>query len=147
MLERLRAPNAGLWSPFGGKLDVAHGESPHQCAARETLEEVGVSFQPRDFHLTGMISEAGYEGKTHWLMFMFELRPKLQTLPPPGPEGRFEFVPLDEVCRRPIPQTDREVLWPLFQKHRGGFFAVSIQCGKDEVFSWKIEELMAATPV
>ena len=34
LLERAREPNRGLWSPPGGKLETATGESPHACAAR-----------------------------------------------------------------------------------------------------------------
>ncbi len=148
MIHRRQAPNQGLWSPFGGKLKTALGESPHQCAARETLEETGFRFNPEDFHLAGVVSEQGYEGETHWLMFLFELKPRLTTLPPPHEEGTFEFVPTDEVPRRKIPLSDRDVLWPLFQKHRGGFFAVSIQCqGPDGAAqSWRVEQALPAAP-
>ncbi len=141
MLERRKAPNAGLWSPFGGKLHTGEGESPHQCAARETLEEIGIQATPQDFHLTGMVSERAYEGETHWLMFVFELKTRLKVLPAPHREGVFEFVPLAEVERRSIPATDREILWPLFQKHLKGFFAVSIVCSADGTLSWKTDEL------
>jgi 8-oxo-dGTP diphosphatase len=141
MLQRRDAPNAGLWSPFGGKLERATGESPHQCAAREAREETGLTFQPQDFHLAGMVAERAYEGTTHWLMFLFELKPRLDALPPPHEEGHFEFVPQEEVLKRDIPATDREVLWPLFLKHRRGFFSVSIACHPGEKLSWQVEEV------
>ncbi|MBI4028211.1 MAG: NUDIX hydrolase [Verrucomicrobia bacterium] len=140
MLRRCGPPNAGLWSPFGGKLHGHEGESPHQCAARETAEEIGLTVRSGDFHLAGMVSEHGYEGQTHWLMFMFELKPRLTVLPQPHAEGVFEFVPMKEVTRRSIPVTDRKILWPLFKKHRGGFFAVSIVCHPDGNLVWKMEE-------
>ncbi len=140
MLRRRHAPNAGLWSPFGGKLHAGDGESPHQCAARETCEEIGLQFRPQDFHLTGLVAEKAYEGNTHWLMFMFELQPRLEALPPPHDEGIFEFVAVEEVARREIPSTDREVLWPLFQKHRGGFFAISIVCHPDGSLAWELDQ-------
>ncbi len=57
MLQRRGSPNACLWSPFGGKLHAHEGESPHQCAARETTEEIGLVCQPGDFHLAAMVSE------------------------------------------------------------------------------------------
>lgn len=139
MLQRRRPPNEGLWSPFGGKLHGEEGESPHQCAARETFEEIGVKASPQDFHLTAMVSERAYEGRTHWLMFLFELKIRLDALPPIHEEGCFEFVPLVEVEKRPIPATDREVLWPLFQKHRMSFFALSIVCHPDGHFDWAKE--------
>ncbi len=141
MMRRRSSPNAGLWSPFGGKLHGHHGESPHQCAARETQEEIGLAVKPQDFHLAAMVSERAYERQTHWLMFMFELKVRLDRLPQPHDEGDFEFVPLVEVARRPIPVTDHDILWPLFQKYRGGFFAVSIICHSDGKLSWEIDEL------
>jgi len=140
MLHRRRPPNAGLWSPFGGKLRRSDGESPHQCAARETFEEIGLRVRPQAFHLAGMVAERAYEGENHWLMFMFELKPRLARRPRDHSEGVFEFVPLSRVTRRSIPATDRQVLWPLFRKYRGGFFAVSIRCRAEGNFSWTLEQ-------
>ena len=34
LLERRKEPNRGLWSPCGGKLKTAIGESPYACACR-----------------------------------------------------------------------------------------------------------------
>lgn len=140
MLHRRRPPNLDLWSPFGGKLITAEGESPYQCAVRETWEEIGVKARPQDFHLTGMVSEYGYEGQTHWLMFMFELKSRLRALPPVHEEGAFEFVPKAEVEKRSIPEADRRVLWPSFLKYRGRFFSVSIRCSPNQDMTWEIEE-------
>ena len=44
-----------------------------------------------DLHLLGIVSESGYEGQAHWLMFLFEVKPRLEDLPPPHAEGRFAF--------------------------------------------------------
>ena len=41
LICRKRPPNRGLWCPVGGKLEMATGESPYECAAREAAEEVG----------------------------------------------------------------------------------------------------------
>ena len=46
LLQRRRQPNRGLWSPCGGKLDMAAGESPHACACREAGEEIGLKSAP-----------------------------------------------------------------------------------------------------
>lgn len=140
LLERAQEPNRGLWSPCGGKLQTEAGESPHACAAREAREELGLSFAPREFHLTGMVSEHGYAGQAHWLMFLFELKPRLRSLPPPIREGRFEFFPLDRLDSLAIPQTDREQIWPLFLRHRAGFFAAHCHCHADGKNSWSLEE-------
>ncbi|HWQ90600.1 MAG TPA: NUDIX domain-containing protein, partial [Clostridia bacterium] len=89
LMERSQEPNLGLWSPCGGKLDTASGESPYACACREAREELGLQLSPKDLHLTGLVSEHGFQGQSHWLMFLFEIRPRLKTLPPPHREGRF----------------------------------------------------------
>ena len=89
-----------------------------------------------------MVAERAYEKETHWLMFMFELKPRLQTLPAAHEEGLFQFVPLAEVLLRPVPATDRDILWPLFQKNRGGFFAASIVCHPDGALTWTMEETL-----
>src|ERR1043165_3310722 len=72
LMERLREPNQGLWSPCGGKLMTDLGESPYACACREAREEMAREVSPCDLHLLGMVSEYGYEGQAHWLMFLFE---------------------------------------------------------------------------
>ena len=74
LLLRTRPPNLGVWSPPGGKLETALGESPFECAARETQEETGLAAAPADFHLFALISEKAYEGETHWMLFLFRLR-------------------------------------------------------------------------
>jgi len=53
LLQRAQEPNRGLWSPCGGKLDMAAGESPFACACREAAEEIGLSLRPVELHLTG----------------------------------------------------------------------------------------------
>ena len=140
LLERAQEPNRGLWSPCGGKLHTNTGESPYACACREAREELGVSLHSADLHLTGLVSEDGYEGQAHWLMFLFEVKTKLKLLPPPHREGVFQFWPAHKLSSLKLPQTDREQVWPLFWRHRGGFFAAHCHCqagGRDE---WTIEE-------
>ena len=77
LIQRTKAPNLGCWSPIGGKLEMGVGESPFECAVRETFEETGVHVATEDLHLFGMISEKGYEGQSHWLMFLFDCRHQL----------------------------------------------------------------------
>jgi 8-oxo-dGTP diphosphatase len=139
LLERAQEPNRGLWSPPGGKLHTESGESPFTCACREALEELELKVTPSDLHLTGMVSEHGYEGQAHWLMFLFEVRPRLTSLPAPHREGRFEFFSPDQLPRLKLPQTDREQVWPLFWRHRGGFFAAHCHCHSDGQNEWVVE--------
>lgn len=139
LMERTREPNRGLWSPPGGKLQTAQGESPHQCAAREAGEELGLRLAASDLHLTGLVSESGYEGSAHWLMFLFEIRPRLMHCPPDIAEGRFRFVNCAELADLPVPVTDRDRIWPWFWAHRGGFFAAHCRCLGGDRHEWTLE--------
>ncbi len=140
LLQRTHEPNRGLWSPFGGKLHMTDGESPYVCACREAEEEIGLKLSPQDLHLTGLVSEAGYQGQTHWLMFLFEIKPLLTQVPPAHEEGDFAFVAREKFHELKMPQTDLEQIWPLFWKHRGGFFAAHCDCQLDGTNTWVIEE-------
>src|SRR5216110_2187722 len=81
LLERAQEPNLGLWSPCGGKLQTELGESPYACARREASEEMNLTISSSDLHLAGLISEFGYQGQSRWLMFLFEVKPRLTELP------------------------------------------------------------------
>ena len=140
LLERRKEPNRGLWSPCGGKLKMDIGESPYACACREVEEEIGLRILPADLHLTGIVSEHGYQGQAHWLMFLFEVKKKLSKLPPPHNEGRFEFFSADTLKKLALPQTDREQIWPSFWGHRGLFFAAHCHCYADGRNDWTLEE-------
>jgi 8-oxo-dGTP diphosphatase len=140
LLERAQEPNRGLWSPCGGKLIQDMGESPYACACREAEEEMGIKINVADLHLTGIVSEHGYGGHAHWLMFLFEVKKKLTTLPPVHREGTFRFFKKEALYTLPMPQTDIEQIWPLFWKHRGGFFAAHCHCHAGGRNEWTIEE-------
>lgn len=140
LLERTQEPNLGFWSPCGGKLMTDTGESPYACACREAREEIGLNLGPSELHLTGIVSEHGYQGQAHWLMFLFEVKTKLTSLPRPHREGRFRFFPSADLEKLPLPQTDREKIWPLFWRHRGGFFAAHCHTHPDGCNEWALEE-------
>ena len=143
LLERAQEPNRGRWSPCGGKLHMNEGESPHACACREAQEEMGLRIEPRDLHLTGLVSERGYAGQAHWLMFLFEVKPRLQECPPPHREGLFQFFAREQITTLHVPDTDRETIWPLFWQHRGGFFAAHCDCSSGSNYDWRVEESRA----
>lgn len=140
LIERAQEPNRGFWSPCGGKLRTAEGESPYACACREAGEELGLTIGAGDLHLTGLVSEHGYEGTTHWLMFLFEIQPVLTATPPPMHEGRFAFFAREDMAALALPRTDREMIWPLFWQHRGGFFAAHCRAGLNGPDEWVIEQ-------
>lgn len=128
LIERARTPNKGQWSPIGGKLEMALGESPHECAVRETREETGLDLAIGDLHLFSMIAEKAYEGGSHWLMFLFDCRRTLADLPPVIDEGRFAFYTRSQIDQLSLPETDRIALWPVYDRFRRGFVALRADC-------------------
>ncbi len=140
LMERAQEPNLGLWSPCGGKLHTQDGESPHECACREAWEEMGLKISAADLHLTGILTERGYENQSHWLLFLFEVTSRLKAVPPPHREGGFKFFSRADLPEDKMPQTDLEQIWPLFWRHRGGFFAANCHCCPDGRNEWTIEE-------
>lgn len=114
------------------------GESPYACACREAWEELGLTVRPDDLHLSGIVSEHGPDA--HWLMFLFEVKPRLNTLPPPHREGRFAFFSIEALNSIALPETDRDQIWPLFWRHRGGFFAAHCFIHPNGQHEWLLEE-------
>ncbi|MFI4916840.1 MAG: NUDIX hydrolase [Phycisphaerales bacterium JB060] len=153
LIERRKAPNQGLCSPIGGKLDTATGESPHQCARREIWEEAGIEVPIERLHLMGLISERAFEGKGHWLMFYFRVLGAVEVPEREIPEGRLKWFEPGQIAELPLPETDRSVIWPLVgdhdHEHLGradafrpglpGLFAVHIDC-RDDRLVWKVEQ-------
>lgn len=156
LLKRLKEPNKGLCSPIGGKLDMLTGESPAQCARREIEEEAGLDIPIHRLHLTGLISEASYEGKGHWLLFLYRVLGPVWVEPRDMREGRLDWFEPAQIDALPLPDTDRHILWPLIRQHepatpggRPGFFAVHIDCtrmGSDssgkgpDSMKWTVEQ-------
>jgi 8-oxo-dGTP diphosphatase len=138
LLHRVKAPNQNLYSPIGGKLEQAIGESPYACALREIKEEIDIQLALGDIRLLGMVSERAFEGQTHWLMFCFEVTRPLNFPERTMNEGRLEWVVPEKMLELPIPDTDRAVIWPLVRQHSWGLnpqrrgvestFAVYIDC-------------------
>jgi len=145
LMERAQEPNLGLWSPPGGKLKTDKGESPYACACREAGEELGLHIAASDLHLTGIVSERGYLGQSHWLMFLFEVKPRLKSTPPPHREGTFKFFSRELLASLKMPSTDAGQIWPLYWRHRRGFFAAHCECSEPGGYSWTIEEARLAS--
>ncbi len=128
LIKRKKAPNLGCWSPIGGKLDMATGESPYECARRETEEEIGLKLDDADLHCFGYISEKSYEGAGHWLMFLFDCQKPLSQLPEEIHEGHFRFFERAAIDDLPIPETDRTLLWPYYDQYKEGFIGLRANC-------------------
>jgi 8-oxo-dGTP diphosphatase len=141
LLLRAKPPNKGVWSPIGGKLEMATGESPFECAVRETREETGFSVETPDLHLFSIIAEKAYEGETHWLMFLFRCKRPLPGLPPDISEGRFGFFSREAIRALPIPETDRSALWPTYDEHRERFVALKADCQPGKPVRVEVEQI------
>jgi 8-oxo-dGTP diphosphatase len=139
LLHRRKPPNQHLYSPVGGKLEQGIGESPTTCAIREIEEETGLQVTASDLHLTGIVSEEGFDDQMHWLMFLYELRKPVTVQSMHINEGRLEWHDRASIDALPLPRTDREVIWPLFWRFRGGFFMVHICCRGGEM-RWRLEQ-------
>lgn len=144
LMLRAKPPNLGVWSPIGGKLETAIGESPFECAVRETREETGHAVSAADLHLFAMIAEKAYEGQSHWLMFLFRCKKPLATRPPDIAEGKFGFFSRAQVDALPLPETDRTALWPIYDRHRDRFVALKADCAPGKPVRVEIEEITPA---
>ena len=141
LLLRAKAPNLGTWSPIGGKLETSTGESPFECAVRETREETGHVVTPADLHLFAMIAEKAYEGASHWLLFLFRCTKPLDSLPAAMDEGRFGFFSRAEIEKLPLPETDRTALWQIYDRHRDRFVALRADCAPGTPLEVVIEQV------
>lgn len=144
LMLRAKPPNLGVWSPIGGKLETEIGESPFECAVRETYEETGFQVAASDLHLFAMIAEKAYEGQTHWLMFLFHCRRPIAALPPEIAEGRFGFFSRAAIESLAIPETDKKALWPIFDQHKNRFVALKADCAPGRPIDVTIEEITPA---
>jgi 8-oxo-dGTP diphosphatase len=139
LLHRIKPPNKDLYSPIGGKLDMAAGESPLSCAIREIREEVELELTPADLHLTGIITETGFGDESHWLMFLYEVTRPVTIQRMQFGEGRLEWHAFDEIEHKlPIPDTDRRVIYPLIRRFHDRFFHAHIDCRGGRC-DWRLE--------
>jgi len=143
MLKRARSPNKGKWSPIGGKLEMSMGESPFECAIRETREETMLKIQEKDLHLFACVTEKNYENAGHWLMFLFDCKKKLGYLPKNTHEGDFCFFKRSQIEENNIPKSDKLIVWPLYdQFSEKGFASVNVDCIKIDEPKINLEEVM-----
>lgn len=128
LIKRTKSPNKDCWSPIGGKLDQEIGESPYECARRETFEEIGLKVSDDDLHCFGYVSEKSYEGAGHWLMFLFDCHIPVDRLPKTIDEGHFSFFSRKAIDQLNIPETDSALLWPYYDKYHNGFIGIRANC-------------------
>lgn len=110
LVKRRDEPSRGLWSPPGGAVEV--GETVEQAAARETLEETGVSVRPlRVVDVRDVILRDG-EGRIHWHYVLFGvLCDHVSGEPMPATDAdNARFILLQELGEYDVTPTAREAL-------------------------------------
>ena len=97
-------PNAGKWLGIGGGIE--EGESPEQCACRETEEETGLKLSSPEYRgIIRFVSDCWEEEEMH--LFTCELPDAdLPTLPECN-EGELKWVPKKDAGRLPMWEGDK----------------------------------------
>jgi len=139
LLKRKKSPNMGFWSPPGGKLTMEKGESPFECAIREAKEETGMVLTNDDLSLFGYVSEKGYENSCNWLMFLFDCKKTISSIPDEFDEGFFKFFEREGINNLKIPHSDHQLVWPYYDLKNKGFWGISADCSNTNSPKIKIE--------
>ncbi len=110
LIQRARAPFAGLWGMPGGK--VQFGEGIDEAVERELAEEAGI--RARFEELCGVVSERLVDGQQllqHYILFVCRLRALSAAVRPSG-EGILQWLPVPAVrlFRGEIIPSDRLML-------------------------------------
>jgi 8-oxo-dGTP diphosphatase len=105
LLKRLKAPNQGMYTPVGGKLDPH--ESPLSAAFRETFEETGI--RASHFSFCGILEETS-PADYNWISFVYVAEIPFQKAPPCN-EGKLEWIPSEKLKDLDTPATD----WLIYQ--------------------------------
>lgn len=93
LIEKRRGLGEGWYNGPGGKLEA--GETPRECAVRETREEVGLEVDPAALEKAGEL-EFALDGEAHTFCHVYRTR-SFAGEPTATEEARPEWVPVDEV--------------------------------------------------
>ena len=95
-------PNAGKWIGIGGKIE--EGETPEECAVRETREETGITLNSVAFR--GIVFFINTKNETEY-MYLYTSS-DFESLGLTGcDEGELDWIDIDEVASLPIWEGDR----------------------------------------
>jgi 8-oxo-dGTP diphosphatase len=104
MLHRVKKANdyhEGKYNGLGGKLEP--GESPEECAIRETREESGLELV--DPILKGFITFPNFDGVDDWYVFLF-VGTQFTGEMIDSPEGDLEWIDDDKLAGIPLWEGD-----------------------------------------
>lgn len=99
--RRAEEPLAGYWEFPGGK--VLSGETPRAAAARECLEETGVSITVRE--LDCEVEHAYPHGRVRLHFFHCRL-----CVPQYAPRGGFRWIPVSKLADYEFPEANRTII-------------------------------------
>ena len=128
MLHRVKKKNDinhDKWIGVGGGFE--HGESPEECALRETFEETGLTLT--DYRLRGIVT-FDCEGQETLYMYLFTASAWTGELSECS-EGDLEWVPKEKVYSLPIWEGD-EIFFRLLEEGRP-FFSLKLSYDAKDV--------------
>lgn len=105
LIEKRRGLGEGWYNGPGGKCEA--GETPRECAARETREEVGLEVDPAALEKAGELTFV-LDGDAHTVCHVFRTR-TFDGEPTASDEARPEWVAVDAVPYEQMWEDDR--LW------------------------------------
>lgn len=103
LVKRGRGANVGLWAVPGGK--VEYGERLREAVAREMLEETGLVVAVGEVAWVGEAVGPGDPPLWHFALVDFYATPKGGDVRVGDDAAAVEWVPMDEVLRRPVTPT------------------------------------------
>ena len=133
LIQRRREPHRGLWVAPGGKLEP--GESPHEGAVREILEETGLRIELPQ--LRGIVTEVSARPDYQWLLFLFRAdRREASGEVRASDEGELVWCPFDRMPSLPMPESDA-AWWRHCVSLDGGLFVAKFNYDADlRVTNW-----------
>ena len=135
MIHRIKKKNdmnKDKWIGVGGKLEA--GESPHECARREILEECGV--YPNDLKYRGVVTFVSNEFGTEY-MHLFTASGYDGEINYDCNEGKLEWVEKSKVRELPIWEGDK-IFFDLLDKG-SPFFSLKLIYEGDRLVSHTVE--------
>ena len=117
------------------------GESPVECARRETMEETNLLLRDEDIQFFAYVSEKEYFGTGNWLMFLFDSRVTLDKLPNDISEGTFAFFGVMKlIISKSLP---RIINWyGLFMTRKTMVFGVFEQIFQNQSIKLRLKHLL-----